>query len=72
MKTKLKYYIKSRYNPHFIKPYYVACGQLTKKEADQKENNSVLGLNIMLSYDTQSEYLAKIEELELQGFTVYK
>lgn len=63
MSTKLNYYIKERHNPQLAKPYYTGCGQLTKKEAKQKEN-SLYGFNVMLEYKTESEYLQALETLK--------
>lgn len=64
----MKYYIKERNNGQ-SKTYYVAEGQLSKKDAAKKEN-TLAGTNNMLPFETESEYLAKIEELKLKGFNV--
>jgi hypothetical protein len=55
MKRIKSYWIKERHNPQFEKPYYVACGQLSKTEAKRKEKTSY-GTNIMLEYATETEY----------------
>ena len=45
-----KFYLKERHNPQFKNPYYVACGQLSKKDAKKKEN-SLYGDNFMIAYE---------------------
>lgn len=65
-----KFYIKERHNPQFDKPYYVAEGQLTKVEAEKKEN-TVYGNNYMLSYDNQKEYTDAINKFKTDGFNVH-
>jgi len=60
-----KWYIKERHNPQ-LGVYYVAKGQLTKKEAKEYEN-AKYGENTMLSFETQAEYDAKIRALKVQG-----
>ena len=69
MKPK-SFYIKERHNPQLKKPYYVACGQLSKKEAAKNEN-SVYGTNIMMPYSTEVDYKNAIEQLEQKGYTVH-
>jgi len=64
-----KFYIKERFNPQFDKPYYVAKGQLTKKEA-KKIENSIYGNNYMLQYNTEIEYKEAIDKLKADGFKV--
>lgn len=63
------FYIKERINPQFKKPYYVAKGQLTKKEAKRLEE-TLYGYNYVLSFETKEEYIAKITELIKNGFSV--
>lgn len=63
------FYIKERENPQFKKPYYVACGKLTKKEAKKKEN-SLYGYNIMLSYKTEEEYINALNTFKKEGYNV--
>lgn len=65
-----QFYIKERNNPHFKKPYYVACGQLTKKDAKAKES-SLYGDNTMLSYATEQEYKDALEKLKADGYNVH-
>lgn len=63
------YYIGERHNPQFDKPYYVAYGQLSKKEAKEKEK-SIYGSMWLTGYSTQQEYESKINELKQNGFSV--
>ena len=64
-----KFYIGSRHNPQFDKPYYIAYGQLLKKEAKKKEN-AAYGSIYLTSYDSKEEYEAKIKELKENGYRV--
>jgi len=64
-----KFYLKERNNPQFKHPYYTACGQLTKKEAKEKED-AVYGSNCMIPYNTEAEYLQAIKDLKNQGLRV--
>jgi len=61
-----KFYLKERHNPQFKNPYYVACGQLTKKDAKAKEK-SLYGDNFMIAYETEKEYNEAIEKLKANG-----
>lgn len=71
MATRTKnYYIGLRTNPQ-LKSYYVAYGQLTKKDAKAKEN-CVYGSMSLTSYESENEYQAKIDELKENGFRVSK
>lgn len=65
----MKYYIKERHNPQFDNPYYVMCGQLSKKNAKAK-GGSIYGSNNMLSFDTESEYQEAIDRLKSEGMRV--
>lgn len=67
----LKYYIKERYNPQ-TGTYYVARGQMTKKQAKEIEKGCIYGNNRMLPFDTEEDYLNKITELQLAGNHVQK
>ena len=69
MSRKLSYWIKERHNPQFDKPYYSACGQLTKKAARDKEKPGY-GFNIMHEYKTEAEYLAALEQIKAEGYNV--
>lgn len=60
-----KFYLKERHNPQLKNPYYFACGQLTKKEAKDKEK-TVYGLNIMIAYETEKEYNDAIQMLTIK------
>jgi hypothetical protein len=62
--SKKKFWIKERYNPQ-LGVYYVPCGQLSKAAAKRKEH-ALYGDNIMLEFDTEDEYNAKVEELRRQ------
>lgn len=61
------YYIKERHNPQFDKPYYSACGQLSKREAHKKEN-SLYGNNVMLEYASLEEYNKALEQFKAAGY----
>jgi hypothetical protein len=63
------YWIKRRYNPQFKNPYYVLFGQLTKKDAKQKEK-TLYGDNLMLEYKTLDEYQAAIKQLKKDKFDI--
>lgn len=67
-KTKL-WYIGRRDNPQFKQPYYVAYGQLSKTEANKKED-TLYGSMWLTGFATQQEYESKIAELQLNGFRV--
>jgi len=70
MKTVKLYYIKERHNPQFDKPYYSACGQLSKREAAKKEN-SLYGSNAMLEYASLDEYNKALEQFKAAGYIVH-
>jgi hypothetical protein len=70
MKTTKSYWIKERHNPQFDKPYYSACGQLSKREAAKKEG-SLYGFNVMLEYATEAEYDKALAQLQADGYTVH-
>lgn len=69
MKTNLLYYIGERQNPQLRKPYYKLFGQLSKKDAEKKEE-CLYGAMYLTPYNTEEEYNQKIESLRLEGFTV--
>lgn len=56
----MKYYIKERHNPQ-LGVYYVALGQLSKKEVGRKERASY-GMNVVTGY-TKAEYIAECRRL---------
>lgn len=70
-KTAKSYWIKERHNPQFEKPYYTACGQLSKTAA-RKSEDALYGHNIMLEYTSLEEYNKALEKLEAKGFTVHR
>jgi hypothetical protein len=63
------FYIGERGNPQFKKPYYVAYGELTKKEAKSKQN-CVYGSMFLTSYKTKESYEKTISNLKEKGFNV--
>ncbi len=62
------YWLKERITPQAH--YFVACGQITVKEARDMEN-PLYGDNIMTRYKTEQEYIDKITELQEAGFSVH-
>jgi folate-dependent tRNA-U54 methylase TrmFO/GidA len=70
MKRTPSYWIKSRYNPQFEKPYYVACGQLSQTRAKAKAK-SLYGFNTMLEYKSENDYNKAIQKLKDEGYIVY-
>ena len=68
MKTQKLFYIGERSNSQFAKSYYVAYGQLTKKEALKKEN--CVSVKCLTNYNTKEEYVAAKEKLYNDGFRV--
>ena len=69
VKVTKKYWIKERHNPQLDKAYYMTYGQLSKREAMEKEK-TLYGMNIMKSYATEQEYNEAIEKLKTDGFRV--
>lgn len=69
MKPK-SYWIRERHNPQFDKPYYSACGRLSKRAAKKKED-ALYGFNVMLEYKSPEEYAEAIKKFVADGFTVY-
>ena len=69
MKTQKLFYIGERSNPQLAKSYFMAYGQLTKKEALKKEN-CAYGEIYLTSYNTKEEYVAAKEKLYNDGFRV--
>lgn len=64
-----KYYLKERNNLQ-APIYYVMEGQLSKNEAI-KHSRSLAGYNRMLAFDTEKEYLDKIEELKKLKYNIH-
>ena len=63
------FYIGRRYNPQLSKPYFRAYGQLSKKMVSEKEN-CAYGSMSLEGFETESAYIARIEELKAQGYRV--
>lgn len=63
-----KFYIKERHNPQ-LGTYYVACGQMTKKEAKSYEDTRY-GTNVMHGYDTAEEYEKALADLRARKHEV--
>jgi hypothetical protein len=68
MNKPKQYWIKERHNPQ-LGVYYVACGQLSVKEARKKEQ-TIYGENVMLCYETEESYRAALESLRKRGESV--
>jgi hypothetical protein len=66
-----KYYLGTRRNPQLPKPYYVAYGQLTKKDAKSREN-CLYGSMYLRPFDTKEEYENEILLKESMGYRVSK
>ena len=60
------FWIKERENPQ-LGTYYVACGQITIKEAQGYERKSLYGFNIMHKYATKEAYGAELSRLKESG-----
>jgi hypothetical protein len=59
----------TRRNPQLKKSYYVAYGQLTKKESSKKTECSY-GEMWLTAFTSNEEYESRIVELELNGYSV--
>lgn len=68
MKTKL-WYIKQRWNPQ-LGTYHTACGQLPKAAARRMER-SLYGDNVMIPFETEIAYNARLDELRKSGERVH-
>lgn len=66
---KLLFYIGERGNPQLPKPYYVAYGLLTKKDAKAKEE-CAYGTMTLTPYEERTDYDKEIKRLEGEGFRV--
>ena len=63
---KLKFWwIKERHNPQ-IGTYYVACGQLSLRDARRYEK-PLYGDNVMLRFSTEAAYREKLAALTKAG-----
>ena len=65
MKTNYPFWIKERYNPQ-LGVYYVPCGQMSKTAAKRAEK-SLYGVNLMHRFETEAEYVARLEWLRKHG-----
>ena len=63
------FYIGERINPQFKKSYFNAYGRMSKAAARRKED-CLYGSIITTGYNTEKEYLEKIESLKKDGFSV--
>jgi len=57
------YYIKKRDNPQLRKPYYIALGKISAKEAKKREE-TLYGTNTVLKYKTKAEYEKAVSNLK--------
>jgi hypothetical protein len=72
-KSAKKFYIGFRGNPQLKSGgYYVGYGQLSKKDAKEKEKCVYGSLHMTSILDTEEQYNDKIKELETQGHKVNK
>ena len=60
-----KFWIRERDNPQ-LGVYYVGQGQMSKTAA-MKYEQSLYGSNRMLPFDTETEYRAKLAQLQKEG-----
>ena len=60
------FWIKERHNPQ-LGVYYVACGQMTIKEAKQYECRGLYGENFMHKFSDADSYRDKLRELKEAG-----
>lgn len=63
------FWIKQRHNPQ-TGIYYVACGQMAKKDARENEE-PLYGYNVMLEFKDETEYKTRLKELRTKGERVY-
>lgn len=66
---KLLFYIGRRFNPQLSKPYYIAYGQMSKKDA-KKANETSYGSIYIDSYNTKEEYDLVITDITSKGFNI--
>ena len=69
METQKLFYIGERINPQFAKSYYIAYGQLTKKEALKKED-CIYGEIYLTGYNTKAEYNAERKNYAMMGLVL--
>lgn len=63
------FWIKERHNPQ-LGVYYVACGQMTVKDARKYENGSLYGYNVMHRCANERAYQKRLAELKEAGESV--
>lgn len=64
------FYIKERINPQFANSYYVAKGQMTKKDTKEMLKPGY-GTNYVHSFETKADYDAEIAKLIADGYRVH-
>ena len=66
-----KYYLGWRGNPQLRNGgYYKMFGQLSKAEANRKED-TVYGSMTLYEYTTEAEYLIAIEDAKNEGYNIH-
>lgn len=65
MKRQHPFWIKERHNPQ-TGVYYVALGQMSKTAA-KGYKSTLYGENVMLRFETETEYQAKLAQLKNEG-----
>lgn len=63
------WYIKERVNPQ-LGTYYIALGNISVKEAKQKEK-SLYGDNYIHKFNNEKEYNDKLDELNKEGNIIH-
>lgn len=69
MKREFPFWIRARHNPQ-LGVYYVACGRMSKTAARKYESGTLYGCNVMLRFDTEDVYKARLAELRAAGESV--
>ena len=67
---KKLYYIGERNNPQFKKPYYIAYGQLTKKDVKRKEK-CMYGDLCITGFVNKEDYDNTLLSLKQKGFSIH-
>lgn len=70
MTKTLNYYIGERINPQLPKPYYMALGLLTKKNANKYSKECLYGSISITEYQNKIDYDDAIAKLKENGFRV--
>lgn len=68
--AQMSFYLGCRYNPQLSKSYYRKYGQLTKKQVKSAENQPYGSMSLK-AFATEAEYLAEIDRLKKEGYSVY-